>query len=129
MKPMAVAFPILLSLGTGAAAENILDAKSADDVVPGCTRYLALLDGQGDFTDTLENSLQNGFCVGSVVGISEALLVTRFACQPKAGKASDMQAVRIVVEYVNDRPERLNERFNMLAIEALSKAWPCLKPK
>ncbi len=129
MKPIAVAFPILLSLSAGAAAQDILDARSADDIVPGCMRYLALLDGQGDFTDTLANSVQNGFCVGNVVGITEALLVTRFACQPKTGKTSHAQAVRIVVEFVNERPERLIEPFNMLALEALTKAWPCLKLK
>jgi hypothetical protein len=129
MKPIVVAFPILLSLSTGATAQDILDAKSAHDIAPGCTRYLASLDGRGDLTDTLTNSTQNGFCVGSVIGVTEALLVTGFSCQPKTGKTSYVQAVRIVDEYVNDRPERLNEPFNMLAIEALTKAWPCLKLK
>ena len=129
MKRLAMALAALIAFPPAVAAEDILATNSADGILPGCTRYLALLDGKGGFTDTLGNSLQNGFCTGSVVGITETLLVTRFACQPKTGQTSHVQAVRIVVEYLNDIPDRMNEPFNMLAIEALTHAWPCLKLK
>ena len=125
----AVALSFCFGSPSALEAQDILASKSANDILPGCARYLAYFDGQGDFTDTLANSLQNGFCTGSVVGITETLLVTRFACQPKTGRTSYVPAVRIVVEYINNRRERMNEPFNMLAIEALTHAWPCLKPK
>ena len=104
-----------------AVGSNVSEFRPGDQVYAGI--------GKGGFADTLGNSLQNGFCTGSVVGITETLLVTRFACQPKTGQTSHVQAVRIVVEYLNDIPDRMNEPFNMLAIEALTHAWPCLKLK
>ena len=129
MKPTAIALVFLFALPDAVAAQDILATKSADDIVPGCTRYLAVLDGKGDLTDTLGDSRQDGFCVGSVVGITETLLVTRFACQPTPGQPAHVQAVRIVVEYMDDIPNRLDEPFSSLAIEALTHAWPCLKPR
>jgi hypothetical protein len=35
------------------------------------------------------------------------------------------QAMRIVVKYIDARPERMHEMFFILADEALSEAWPC----
>jgi hypothetical protein len=127
MKQAAMALALLFAWSEAVTAGDILAAKSAHDIVPGCTRYLTSLDGHGDPTDTLEESRQDAFCIGTVVGITETLLVTRFACQPKAGKPSNVQAIRIVVEHINDIPDRMDEPFNRLAIEALTHAWPCLK--
>jgi hypothetical protein len=31
----------------------------------------------------------------------------------------------LVAAYVDQRRERMNERFEMLALEALQNAWPC----
>jgi hypothetical protein len=39
--------------------------------------------------------------------------------------ATNMQGVRIVLQYIDARPARLNENFNKLAAEALRQAWPC----
>jgi hypothetical protein len=35
------------------------------------------------------------------------------------------QALRLVVAYVDERPERMQEDFEKLALEALQQAWPC----
>jgi Rap1a immunity proteins len=35
------------------------------------------------------------------------------------------QAVRVVVAYIDQRPERMHEYFEVLALEALRRAWPC----
>jgi hypothetical protein len=35
------------------------------------------------------------------------------------------QALRIVVKYIDARPERMHELFFGLAWDALSEAWPC----
>jgi hypothetical protein len=33
--------------------------------------------------------------------------------------------VRIVVDFIAARPERMDELFTTLALEALRSAWPC----
>jgi Rap1a immunity proteins len=35
------------------------------------------------------------------------------------------QAVKAVVAYIDQHPERLHERFEVLALEAMQQAWPC----
>jgi hypothetical protein len=35
------------------------------------------------------------------------------------------QKIRVVVAYIEARPNRMHENFNFLAIEALRDAWPC----
>jgi hypothetical protein len=37
------------------------------------------------------------------------------------------QSIRVVVKYIDDRPERQHEDFMALALEALRAAWPCKK--
>jgi hypothetical protein len=32
---------------------------------------------------------------------------------------------RVVVAYIEQRPARMHEKFGLLAVEALQKAWPC----
>jgi hypothetical protein len=129
MKQIASVLALLVAFSLPVRAQDMLASRSADEILPGCTRYLAALDGQGDFTDTLADSRQDGFCVGSVVGITETLLRTRFACQPQKRQLGHVQAIRIVVDYLNDIPNRMDEPFNSLAIEALTHAWPCVKPR
>jgi hypothetical protein len=38
---------------------------------------------------------------------------------------TNRQGVAVVVKYIEARPERMHERFSVLAIEALTAAWPC----
>jgi Rap1a immunity proteins len=35
------------------------------------------------------------------------------------------QVVQIVISYIDARPERMNESFKKLVIEAIRDAWPC----
>ena len=37
------------------------------------------------------------------------------------------QAIRVVASYVDQRPARMYELFEDLALEAMQKAWPCRK--
>ena len=48
----------------------------------------------------------------------------RIRCLPKEVITID-QGVRVVVAYIDARPERLHERFASLAFQALIAAWPC----
>jgi hypothetical protein len=34
------------------------------------------------------------------------------------------QQVRVVVQYIDERPARMNENFKLLAVEAFQAAWP-----
>jgi Rap1a immunity proteins len=43
---------------------------------------------------------------------------------PPAG-ATVAQAVRVIVAYIDQQPERMQEQFEPLALEALQKTWPC----
>jgi hypothetical protein len=38
---------------------------------------------------------------------------------------TDSAGIRVVVQYIGERPARMNENFKILAIEALRAAWPC----
>jgi Rap1a immunity proteins len=52
-----------------------------------------------------------------------ALKVTPPFCVPPTATIGQM--VRVVVKYIDQRPERLHEQFTVLAYEALKAAWPC----
>jgi hypothetical protein len=70
-----------------------------------------------------------GMCVGTIDGI--ALMMTEFppeekeksSCPPSKVKLE--QIVRAVIAYIEARPERMNENFKTLVIEAIHNAWPC----
>jgi hypothetical protein len=49
-----------------------------------------------------------------------------FFCVPKEG-VSNIQAARIVVKYLKENPEKQHDLGITLAIQALSKAFPCLE--
>jgi hypothetical protein len=44
-------------------------------------------------------------------------------CAPHGVILND--AVRVVVDFICARPERMDERFTALALEALTAAWAC----
>ena len=63
-----------------------------------------------------------GFCYGVV----ETLVITRSdVCVPQG--TSPREAVRVVVQYIDNRPAQVNETFFGLAWSALKSAWPCRK--
>jgi Rap1a immunity proteins len=92
-----------------AFAQNLWLAKSRVD---GCRAYL--------LTRTpAEFYFAAGVCSGIVEGLHYA---GSGICLPP--NVSNEQAVRVVVKFIDDRPERLNEDFRALAVEALKAAWP-----
>lgn len=46
-------------------------------------------------------------------------------CAP--GAVTKGQALKVVVQYIDQRPARMHEDFMKLAVEALQAAWPCKK--
>jgi hypothetical protein len=63
---------------------------------------------------------------GIVIGIetrSYELKAPLPFCIPQ--NATNSQMVRVVIQYIDQRPQRMHEHFTALAYEALRTAWPC----
>jgi len=70
--------------------------------------------------------LMEAWCVGVIDGISfvgSSLSPPYASCLPKG--VTNEQLKRVVVAYMNARPERLHYPFKVLVIEALATTWPC----
>jgi hypothetical protein len=52
-------------------------------------------------------------------------LLRRVACMDISDGVTLGQEVRVVVAYIEARPELMHEPFRMLALEVLRSAWPC----
>jgi len=106
-----------LTVTTAAAAEK--DMSSANFFLPHCK--VSLDPKARDY------SFVSGVCAGSVSGLVFALatLTPGTLCIPAAANTSQM--VRVVIRYVETRPQRMHEPFESLALEALRDAWPCKK--
>jgi hypothetical protein len=61
-----------------------------------------------------------GICLGMVTAIAT---IAPGVCRPLG--ATNDEAMRVVVQYIDSRPGRLHEPFIELAAEALKQAWPC----
>jgi Rap1a immunity proteins len=68
--------------------------------------------------------LVQGYCAGAVTAV---VSTNPDVCAP--GGWNTGQAVAVVVRFLDMHPERRHESFFALALEALSRAWPCKKPQ
>jgi len=82
-----------------------------------------------EYCDNLEQDVADfdgGFCVGYVGGFTQAL---HWVSDKNKICASDnvtqKQVVSIVRKYMEEHPEMLHERADMLVIIALRRAFPC----
>jgi hypothetical protein len=107
-----VAAILLLALTVPASAEE--NPHSANSYMPGCRDFIA--DNWG------RDAYQRGKCIGFIAGLIYEAAETSF-CLPRG--ATYEQGVRVVVAYIEARPQRMHESFGKLAHEALSAAWPC----
>jgi hypothetical protein len=90
--------------------------ESANYWLPFCRQVAKGNFYQGD-------AFRNGGCAGIITGL---LVLGRSAgvfCRPDGVTVE--QAVRVVVQFLDQHPARTNENFNALAIEAMRDAWPC----
>jgi hypothetical protein len=126
VKKITLCLSLALAMPSMALSETRDD--SANFVMHGCRDALS-----GDSHKTAY--FQAGLCTGAVMGIIFAGNVDCAALQkgyltqaqgvdPPEGFTAE-QATRIVVKYIDARPERMHEVFYLLAWEALSEAWPC----
>lgn len=97
------------------------DQTSADHIMPACC-VAALPVTFSNMDESKEEVSRTSFCVGIIVGLSYA--GAPFGVCPPVG-ATTQQAVHVVVQYIDGHPERMQENFEPLAVEALRGAWPC----
>src|SRR5262245_5790069 len=94
---------------------------SANEVLPACKLYLALLQRHGEVRQSeLPELVGAGECWAAVyvlLNMSEALTEPFKFCPP--GDAQPEQGVRVVVAYIEKRPERGRKDFTRMALEAL----------
>ena len=114
MKILVIGAGLVLALPTGPAWGNATD--SAAELLPACQQFHQLPLPSVTFV----MAYNEGKCVGIILGVEET---ADDVCIPN-GITTD-QKVRVVIEYIDQRPERLNEPFARLAHEALKAAWPC----
>jgi hypothetical protein len=93
--------------------------RSANYVMSGC-RSVASLVSFSKIRESKEDHYRMGFCSGIIVGLSYSGK-SYGICFP-AG-ATSQQAVNVI----DGRPERMNENFMSLSVEALQAAWPCVE--
>jgi hypothetical protein len=110
---------LMLAIGvTGASSQmdRQATARSAGAVMVGCEALLAE-------KETELNAYWRGGCGGEVLGVWDAAATLKLVCTPHGVFLTE--AVHVVVDFISARPERLDERFTTLALEALVAAWPC----
>jgi hypothetical protein len=112
---MLTAMQCAAALSTGlfliCGADLAEESLSANSKIIGCRNYVA---------SSNDDLFLQGYCAGAVQALVE---FAAGACAPK--NATNMQAVQVVVKYIDARPTRLHENFNKLAAEALRQSWPC----
>ena len=99
------------------------DTNSANYLLPACKNFLA----SGDSRPTYTSAFYQGVCVGAVDTLHlliRTLPETHFkACPPT--QVTTGQELRVIIAYIEARPQRMHENFRILAIEAMREAWPC----
>jgi hypothetical protein len=112
MRGIIIGASLALALTQVVLAE---EPRSANAMMPGCRSFLS---------NVVPNAL-GAFDEGQCSGVMEGLLTAadQIICVP-AGVTRN-QTIRVVVQYIDQRPQRMHERFATLAYEALKEAWPC----
>lgn len=111
---------LALLLTQARADENV---ASAGSMLPYCKA--SVRDSTGTFIE--------GFCAGIVVGVAalaqplfgpgQLRATERCVDIPKSMRSG--QLIQAVVSYIEARPQRKNEQFTVMTLEALFDAWPC----
>ena len=102
-------FGVALAL-TVTAASSAEDRLSANYWLPLCKAFIAA---------SASDLMGQGICAGRIEGLGFA------SCAHIPDSVTRAQAVRVVVRYIETRPQRMHESFLVLADEALRDAWPC----
>jgi hypothetical protein len=72
------------------------------------------------FTANKMESFQNGYCLGIIQGVTDA---SQDVCPGE--HVTYVQITRVVLKYLQDHPEQLDQHGSTLVYRALVKAFPC----
>jgi hypothetical protein len=76
--------------------------------------------------DDAESGVNSSFCLGYIIGVADSLSIN--ICAPGgSGGVTVGQFVSIVRKYLNENPESLHRPADVLAFNALTRAFPCPK--
>ena len=118
IKPMIVALLATCILWSMPARCEPTDQLSANAFMPGCRSVIE--KGPGRFAVTnAQSAFDAGRCAGFVTGVA---IVYPDSCAPAVTLD---QLLRVVVKYVDERPQLMHKPFADLVQEALATAWPC----
>jgi len=110
-------WPLLVCFAMTASSGAHADPLSGAAMLPGCKAFLS---------HSNSDQAAQGACSGAVSAHLFYTTVVRpemASCPPEQTTAD--QAVRVVVEFLEANPQRLDEYFHWLVVHALRQAWPC----
>jgi Ssp1 endopeptidase immunity protein Rap1a len=122
MRALVPAIAVGLIVGTSVQAQE--DKSSAKYMLRYCR---AAVNNQAPALPL--DAIMQGMCVGIIDALS--FMTSEFPPEEKEYKTCPPnnvpleQTVRVVITYIEARPQRMNEPFKKLAIEAIHDAWPC----
>jgi hypothetical protein len=123
-KPIAVAALFLITAGLWSRQSHAEDLVSGNDFLPACKTEL---NGPADNTAHVHDA---GICNGVIKGlmtVADVLPPSLRFCIPDGMTIAP--AIGVTVAYLEAKPERRNESFVLLALEAFADAWPCKRAK
>jgi hypothetical protein len=122
MRALILGIALALVLDVSALAQD--DKFTAKYLLPYCR------DAITNKAPTVpSDAVMQGMCVGMIDALD--FLMSQLPAEDKEYRscppsdATLKQTVQVVMKYIDERPERMNESFKKLAIEAIREAWPC----
>ena len=111
IRNLIMAGPVALVLSVGSSASSAPADRSANYYLPGCRAIT-----------TNSQSVNQLFAQGECMGIIESVARMGPLCVPPS--VTFRQMAGVVVRWLDQHPERWNEDFMWLALEAMYAAWP-----
>jgi Rap1a immunity proteins len=109
---LALAGLVLFGITVSLHAQTL--EPTGNVLLPSCK---AFIDGK----PYIEGQPNHSACFGMILGIGD--LQPRIFCPPP--NVTSTEWAKVIVAYMEARPERLHEDFKTLALDALQDAWPC----
>ena len=119
---IVIAVVVLLMLCAGVRAQTATEADtSANFYFLGCKAF-----AEARATNARLAGIGN-FCAGVAHGLAHTAQYFSppewQSCAPATSDAR--QLLRVIVSYIEARPQRMHEDFRLLTLEAFHHAWPC----
>jgi hypothetical protein len=118
---LGIALALVLAVSALAQQDNKFTAKY---LLPYCRDAIT-----NKAPSMSSDAVMQGMCVGMVDALD--FVMSDLPAEDKEYRscppsdATLKQTVEVVIKYIDARPERMNESFKKLAIEAIRDAWPC----